>query len=115
MSVAIVGAGNSGHEAAIEMAGVASRVTLVSTGDLSGDAILQDKVSADARIEILVVELLESNHRGEIEVDGKGHTGTQGIFAAGDVTDDQSKQIVIAAGSGASAALGAFEYLVSQV
>jgi alkyl hydroperoxide reductase subunit F len=61
------------------------------------------------------LDLLNANHRGEIEVDAKGHTGTQGIFAAGDVTDDQSKRIVIAAGSGASAALGAFEYLVSQV
>ena len=61
------------------------------------------------------LDLLDANHRGEIEVDAKGHTGTKGIFAAGDVTDDQSKQIVIAAGSGASAALGAFEYLVSQV
>ena len=62
-----------------------------------------------------VLDLLDANHRGEIEVDAKGHTGTKGIFVAGDVTDDQSKQIVIAAGSGASAALGAFEYLVSQV
>ena len=61
------------------------------------------------------LDLLDANHRGEIEVDAKSHSGTKGIFAAGDVTDDQSKQIVIAAGSGASAGLGAFEYLVSQV
>jgi alkyl hydroperoxide reductase subunit F len=61
------------------------------------------------------LDLLDANHRGEIQVDTKGHTGTRGIFAAGDVTDDQGKQIIIAAGSGASAALGAFEYLVSQV
>ena len=61
------------------------------------------------------LDLLNTNHRGELKVDAKGHTGSKGIFAACDVTDDQSKQIVIAAGSGASAALGAFEYLVSQV
>jgi alkyl hydroperoxide reductase subunit F len=132
------------------------------TLDLNGDEILQDKVTADSRVEVLThhqpsdikgddrvsgltvkdlatgesrqldvegvfieiglypntdfaLDLLDANHRGEIEVDAKGHTGTKGIFAAGDVTEDQSKQIVIAAGSGASAALGAFEYLVSQV
>jgi alkyl hydroperoxide reductase subunit F len=162
MNIAIVGGGNSGLEAAIEMAGVADKVYLVSVADLNGDEILQDKVRADARVEVLThhqpsdikgddrvngltvkdlatgesrqldvegvfieiglypntdfaLDLLDANHRGEIEVDAKGHTGTKGIFAAGDVTDDQSKQIVIAAGSGASAALGAFEYLVSQV
>ena len=89
---------------------------------IDGDAIggYDDLANVNASGELdqrlgLALELLEANHRGEIEVDGKGHTGTQGIFAAGDVTDDQSKQIVIAAGSGASAALGAFEYLVSQV
>jgi alkyl hydroperoxide reductase subunit F len=162
MRVAIVGGGNSGLEAAIEMAGVASQVYLVSVGDFTGDAILQDKVTGDGRIEVLLhhqpaaiqgedrvsgltvedlasgklrqlevdgvfieiglspntdfaLDLLDANHRGEIETNAKGHTGSKGIFAAGDVTDDQSKQIVIAAGSGASAALGAFEYLVSQV
>jgi alkyl hydroperoxide reductase subunit F len=162
MSIAIVGGGNSGLEAAIEMSGVASRVYLVSAGELTGDAILQDKVTSDSRIEVLVhhqpaaihgedrvtgltvenldsgssrelevegvfieiglspntdfaLDLLDANQRGEIQVDAKGHTGSKGIFAAGDVTDDQSKQIVVAAGSGASAALGAFEYLVSQV
>ena len=162
MKVAIVGGGNSGLEAAIEMAGVADKVYLVSMDDLNGDEILQDKVTADPRVEVLThhrptavkgddrvsglsvenlatgaarqlevegvfieiglypntdfaLDLLDANHRGEIEVDSKGATGTRGIFAAGDVTDDQSKQIVIAAGSGASAALGAFEYIVSQV
>ncbi|MEW8230793.1 MAG: glutaredoxin 3 [Candidatus Thiodiazotropha endolucinida] len=44
--VAIVGGGNSALEAAIEMTGMASQVTLVSRGDWSGDDILQDKVNA---------------------------------------------------------------------
>ncbi len=61
------------------------------------------------------LDLLDANHRGELEVDSKGNTGTRGIFAAGDVTDNRSKQIIIAAGSGANAELSAFEYLVSQV
>ena len=39
----------------------------------------------------------------------------RGCFAAGDATDIHDKQIVIAAGQGASAALGAFEYLAKQV
>lgn len=159
--IAIVGGGNSGLEAALEMAGVASRVYLVAAGELSGDPVLRDKVLADRRIEVLVDhrpreitgdgkvdglrlesevngesrlldvdgvfieigltpnagfarELLAANPRGEIEADTRGHTGVEGVFAAGDVTDNPSKQIVVAAGSGANAALGAFEYLVSR-
>ena len=161
VDVAIVGGGNSGLEAALEMASVASRVYLVSEGELSGDEILQDKVAADERIEVLshhrprevhgedrvegllvenrvsgeqrVLEvegvfieigltpnagfardLLGANARGEIESDARGNTIAEGIFAAGDVTDNPSKQIVVAAGSGANAALGAFEYLVGR-
>ena len=49
---------------------------------------------------------------GEIEVDAKGHTSVPGVFAAGDVTTVPYKQIVIAAGDGAKAALGAFDYLI---
>jgi alkyl hydroperoxide reductase subunit F len=49
---------------------------------------------------------------GEIEVDAKGHTNLPGVFAAGDVTTTPYKQIVIAAGDGAKAALSAFDYLI---
>jgi len=51
---------------------------------------------------------------GEIAVDKRGATGVRGVFAAGDVTDNRDKQIVVAAGEGARAALAAFEYLVKQ-
>jgi len=61
-----------------------------------------------------ILDLMDTNQRGEIKVDGRGRAGISGVFAAGDVTDCQDKQIVIAAGAGASAALGAFEYLVKQ-
>ncbi len=61
------------------------------------------------------LDLLETNELGEIKVDRHGDTGVRGIFAAGDVTDNQQKQIVVAAGDGARAALAAFEYLVMQV
>jgi len=62
-----------------------------------------------------VLDLVETNERGEIKVDRHGATGVRGVFAAGDATDSHDKQIVIAAGEGATAALAAFEYLVKQV
>ena len=49
---------------------------------------------------------------GEIEVDAKGQTDVPGVFAAGDCTTVPFKQIVIAAGDGAKAALGAFDHLM---
>ena len=62
-----------------------------------------------------VLDLVETNERGEIKVDRHGQTGVRGIFAAGDATDSRDKQIVIAAGEGATAALAAFAYVVTQV
>jgi hypothetical protein len=53
-----------------------------------------------------------SNPRGEIEVDARGQTSLPGVFAAGDATTVPYKQIVIAAGDGAKAALSAFDYLI---
>jgi len=47
-------------------------------------------------------------------VDAKGHTSVPGVFAAGDVTTVPYKQIIIAAGEGAKAALSAFDYLIRQ-
>ncbi len=161
MDVAIIGGGNSGLEAAIEMNGMARSVYLVSRGAWNGDPILQDKVRSAERVETLimhdpveihgrehvegltvkdlktgdtrrldvqgvfieiglypntdfVLDLLDTNEHGEIKVDSRGRTGINGIFAAGDVTESHDKQIVIAAGAGANAALGAFEYLVTQ-
>ena len=49
---------------------------------------------------------------GEILVDAKGHTNVPGVFAAGDCTTVPFKQIVIAAGDGAKAALSAFDHLI---
>jgi alkyl hydroperoxide reductase subunit F len=161
MDIAIVGGGNSGLEAAIEMNGLARKVHLISRSDWNGDPILQDKVRSAGRVESLVLhdpveihgsehvegltvndlatgktrrldiqvvfieiglypntdfilDLVSTNERGEIKVDSRGWTGINGVFAAGDVTDSHDKQIVIAAGAGANAALGAFEYLVMQ-
>lgn len=162
LTIAVVGGGNSGLEAAIEMDGLAKHVYLVSRGEWTGDQILQDKVRAAKRVEVLtdyqpleihgtekvegltvknlqtgetrrldvdgvfieiglfpntdfVLDLVETNERGEIKVDRHGATGVRGVFAAGDATDSHDKQIIIAAGEGAKAALAAFEYLVKQV
>ena len=51
------------------------------------------------------------NRSGEIEVNCANETGVPGLFAAGDVTDVPEKQIVVAAGEGAKAALQAHRYL----
>ena len=54
---------------------------------------------------------IEKNKQGEIKVDSYNRTDVLGVFAAGDVTDVPEKQIIIAAGEGAKATLGAFRYL----
>jgi len=59
----------------------------------------------------LVKELVTLNRLGEIEVNCGNETGVSGFFAAGDVTSVPDKQIVVAAGEGAKAALQAHRYL----
>jgi len=55
---------------------------------------------------------IERNAMGEIIVNEKNETSMPGVFAAGDCTNSPYKQIVIAMGSGATAALSAFDYLI---
>ncbi|MCG2708192.1 MAG: FAD-dependent oxidoreductase [Candidatus Omnitrophica bacterium] len=54
---------------------------------------------------------IEKNSRNEININLDNQTNIPGIFAAGDVTNVLEKQIIIAAGEGAKAALSAFRYL----
>ncbi|MFA6224694.1 MAG: Uxx-star family glutaredoxin-like (seleno)protein [Methanoregula sp.] len=61
----------------------------------------------------MVENLVTLNEKKEIIVDINTHTSIPGIYAAGDVTSVKSKQIVIACGDGAKAALEAFEYLMT--
>lgn len=159
--IAVIGGGNSGVEAAIDLAGVVSHVTLIEfAGELRADAVLQEKLHSLPNVRVLVqaqttevkgdgkkvtslryrdrqsgeehelplagifVQIgllpntdwlrgtLELTPAGEIRTDIRGATSQPGIFAAGDVTDVPYKQIVIALGEGAKAALGAFDYLV---
>lgn len=57
------------------------------------------------------VNEVEKNERGEIRIDKFNQTDIEGVFAAGDVTDVPEKQIIVAAGEGAKAVLGAFRYM----
>ncbi len=59
-------------------------------------------------------EEVQKNDLGEIVVDDRNQTNIPGIFAAGDVTDVPEKQIIIAAGEVANAALSAFRYLIQH-
>ena len=161
--VAVIGGGNSGVEAAIDLAGVVQHVTLIEFLDqLKADAVLVNKLKSLPNVTIHTnaqtteitgdgqrvnglgykdratnvlhhVELegvfvqiglvpnteflkgtLELSKFGEIVVDAKCHTNVPGVFASGDVTTVPYKQIVIAAGEGAKAALSAFDYLIRQ-
>lgn len=62
----------------------------------------------------LFVDVLATNERGEIVVDEQCRTGVAGVFACGDVTNVPFKQIVVAAGEGAKAALSAYHYLLNR-
>lgn len=60
-------------------------------------------------------DMIKLNKKGEIIIDPKTNmTSREGIFAGGDVTDVPYKQMVIAAGEGAKAALSAYEYLKTK-
>lgn len=156
--VAVIGGGNSGVEAAIDLAGIVSEVILFEYNDqLKADQVLVDKLKSltntkiitsaktrqvlgngqkvtgleytDRKTEKEVIEtldgifvqigllpnsqfakgLVDTNQFGEIIVDNKGRTSSPGIYAAGDVTTTPFKQIIIAMGDGAKAALTAFE------
>lgn len=59
-------------------------------------------------------DLVTLNDLGEIVVDENNHTNVPGVFAAGDATCIKGKQIIIAAGEGAKAALAAHEHLLRE-
>lgn len=60
----------------------------------------------------LVADLVERDDRDRIIVDAMNKTSADGIFAAGDVTNIFSEQVLISIGEGAKAALAAYEYLL---
>ena len=162
--VAVVGGGNSGIEAAIDLAGICSKVTVLEFMDeLKADQVLQEKAKSLPNVEIFVSsqstevvgngakvtglrvknrktneervidldgifvqiglaansgvfrEVVETNRPGEIVIDTHGRTNVPGIYAAGDVSTVPFKQIIIAMGEGAKAALAAFDDRVRGV
>lgn len=162
LDVTIVGGGNSGVEAALDMSGIAKSVTLIEfMPELKADQVLQDKLAerenitvhkntatkevkgtefvekivyanrdtnedVEVKMDGLFIEIglsantsvvegvVERNKIGEIIIDENNMTSEKGIFAAGDCTTVKHKQIVIAVGEGAKAALSAFNYLLSE-
>lgn len=162
LDVTIVGGGNSGVEAALDMSGIAKSVTLIEfMPELKADQVLQDKLAereniivhkntatkevkgtefvekivyanrdtnedVEVKMDGLFIEIglsantsvvegvVERNKIGEIIIDENNMTSDKGIFAAGDCTTVKHKQIVIAVGEGAKAALSAFNYLLSE-
>ena len=160
---AVIGGGNSGVEAAIDLAGIVSHVTLIEFGaQLRADAVLIKKLHSLPNVTVLTQAqtteitgdgqrvnglnwlnrvtgeaqhialegvfvqiglvpnteflrgVVELNQAGEIVIDERGQTNLPGVFAAGDATTVPFKQIVIAAGEGAKAALSAFDHLMRQ-
>lgn len=59
-----------------------------------------------------VKDIVDLDGQGRIKIDGRNRTSTEGLFAAGDVTDVIAEQVLIAVGEGAKAALSAYEYLL---
>lgn len=57
------------------------------------------------------VKGVDKNELGEIKVNCMCETDVEGIYAAGDVSDVPAKQIIVACGEGAKAAIAAFEYI----
>lgn len=158
--IAVIGGGNSGIEAAIDLAGIVNHVTVLEfMPELKADQVLQDRlyslpnVTVKKNVETKEItgtntvdgityvdretgeethldlqgvfiliglvpntdwlgDTLEKTRMGEIVVDKRGATTIPGVFAAGDCSDSAYKQIIISMGSGATAALGAFDYLI---
>lgn len=158
--VAVIGGGNSGVEAAIDLAGIVKHVTVLEfNSELKADAVLQDRLYSLPNVTVIknaqtkeitgtdkvngitymerdteteqhinlegvfvqiglvpntdwLGNVLDRNRMGEIIIDKQGATTLPGVFAAGDCTDSAYKQIIISMGSGATAALGAFDYLI---
>ena len=155
--VAVIGGGNSGIEAAIDLAGICRKVTVYEFADkLGADEVLQKKVRSlenvvihtssattevlgdgkkvtgikvrnrvtdeetETKLDGIFVQIgltansapfrdqLETTPIGEIIIDSACRTNVAGVYAAGDVSSVPYKQIVIAMGEGAKAALTAF-------
>ncbi len=58
---------------------------------------------------------VKTNNKGEIIIDHKtSETNLPGVFAAGDVTDKQFKQLITGVADGCTAAYSAYEYITKE-
>lgn len=161
--IAVIGGGNSGVEAALDLAGIVKSVTVLEfMPELKADKVLVEQLGKRDNIRVITSaaaqaidtengkvsslrytdrttdtaqtlalqgifvqiglvpnsdflgDAVERTRFGEIVINAKGETSTPGIFAAGDVTTVPYKQIIVAMGEGAKAALSAFDYLIRQ-
>lgn len=159
--VAVIGGGNSGVEAAIDLAGIVKHVILLEfLSELKADTVLQKRLHSLPNVTVItnaqtkeitgdekvrgitfinretdeerhidiagvfiqiglvpntdwLKDSVERNKYGEIVVDNHNATNIEGVYAAGDCTTSPYKQIVISMGSGATAGLSAYDYLLS--
>lgn len=90
-------------------------VTNLQTG-LESELILDGVFVEIGRIAStdIVADLVDRNEQSKIIASPRCETKTPGLFAAGDVTDTEFKQITIATGQGTTAALSAYQYLQRQ-
>ncbi|TDT72353.1 alkyl hydroperoxide reductase subunit F [Hypnocyclicus thermotrophus] len=162
LNVVVVGGGNSGVEAALDLIKIAKHVTIVEfTDSLKADKILIDKlkehenhkillssaikeIKGDEYVTSVMIEdqntketyeyktdgvfveiglipnsnflkdIIKLNNFNEIIIDEKCETNVPGVFAAGDITSVPFKQIIIASGEGAKAAMAACEYVMKK-
>jgi len=162
-TVAVVGGGNAGLEAVVDLFPYAEKIYLLEYGEtLKGDPVTQERVKNGLRpVEIIfnaeteavagekfvsglrykdrasgkqkelkldgvfveigaipnaeiIKDLVALNKHGEVVIDSKtGKTSREGIWAAGDVTDDPFKQNNISAGDAVKAALSCYQYLLN--
>jgi NADH-dependent peroxiredoxin subunit F len=87
---------------------------VVASGDSAQDLAVQGifiEIGLDPNSEF-ARDAVKLNAYNEVVVDCRARTNVPGLFAAGDVTSGPDKQIIIAAGDGAKAALMAYEYLL---
>ena len=61
----------------------------------------------------LYAHMVKTTTEGRIVISENNQTNIPGLFAAGDITDINAQQVVIAIGEGANAALSAYNYLLS--
>ena len=101
----------------VEILGVDGKVTgirLESTKDEPDELLPVDGVFIFVGVHPvneLAIELVKMSDNGYISIDHDGRTSVPGLFAAGDITDSELKQVVTAAAKGASAAFEALRYL----